>query len=360
MAAVTIRGLTKHYGENCVVDNLDLDIAEGEFVTLLGPSGCGKTTTLRCVAGLEKPDAGDITINGKQVVSGSGARFVPPEKRDAGMVFQSYALWPHLSVQANVAYPLRMRGRKRKEVTESVRETLAMVGLDHLADRSVGALSGGQQQRVALARAIVGRPALLLFDEPLSNLDAKMRAAMRAELRAMRERVATTSLYVTHDQLEALTLADRIVVMRQGAIHQIGTPEKIYAEPANRFVADFVGFENILNGLVVEVNSEATVVKVDGFPAGILARSATTRTHRAGDTVALAIRANSISLATGDDEGIPAVVTTVSYLGDQAEYQVRVGGHDLTVRMPVPIRWSPGDAVHVVLAPLSPLVVEED
>ncbi|MDF3337115.1 ABC transporter ATP-binding protein [Mycolicibacterium septicum] len=360
MAAVTIRGLTKQYGDTTVVDSFDLDIAEGEFVTLLGPSGCGKTTTLRCVAGLEKPDEGEISIDGRVVVSAASNRFVPPEKRGAGMVFQSYALWPHLTVRANVGYPLRMRHHKRAQIAEAVQESLAMVGLAHLADRSVSALSGGQQQRVALARALVANPSLLLFDEPLSNLDAKMRAAMRAELRAMRDRVGTTSLYVTHDQLEALTLSDRIVVMRHGAIHQIGTPEQIYADPVDRFVADFVGFDNFLTGTVVEINGDTTVVKVEGFPSALLARSSVAAEYGPGETVTLALRANSIDVESPASDGIPADIAQVSYLGEQVEYQIRIGSHSLISRVPVPIRWAQSDRVAVVLAPRTPLVVKEN
>ncbi|TWP50448.1 ABC transporter ATP-binding protein [Lentzea tibetensis] len=368
MAAVTIRGLTKRYGDNTVVEGLDLDIADGEFLTLLGPSGCGKTTTLRCVAGLEKPDAGEISIDGRVVVS--GRTFVPPEKRDAGMVFQSYALWPHMTVRSNVAYPLKMRRRPRAEITSAVLEALEMVGLDHLADRSVGALSGGQQQRVALARALVARPSLLLFDEPLSNLDAKLRASMRTELHAMHERVGTTSIYVTHDQIEALTLSDRIVVMQHGAIHQIGTPEEIYADPVDRFVADFVGFENFLTGIVVDVDTWTSVVKVDGFPTALLARSSKHRTFDPGDDVTLALRANNVTLTdfnaasaatstSAGTDGIPATVTGVAYLGDQVEYQVKVGAHTLKSRMSSPVRWAEGDQVAVVLQQDSLLVVKE-
>ncbi|GGM67356.1 ABC transporter ATP-binding protein [Dactylosporangium sucinum] len=364
MAAVTIRGLTKRYGDVTVVDELDLDVAEGEFLTLLGPSGCGKTTTLRCVAGLERPDGGEIRIGGRVIVSSAGGQFVPPEKRDAGMVFQSYALWPHMTVHNNVAYPLRMRRRSKAEIPGLVRAALAMVGLDHLAGRSVSALSGGQQQRVALARALVAQPSLLLFDEPLSNLDAKLRTTMRTELHALHKRVGTTSIYVTHDQIEALTLSDRIVVMHEGKIHQVGTPEEIYTHPADRFVADFIGFENFLTATVVDTSGAAAVVQADGFPSVLVARGGSAA-HRAGDRVTLTVRANTITLlapADGPAHAIPAEVTAVAYLGDQVEYLLAVGPHALKVRMATPTgqalpRWKEGDRVVAVIQQEALLVV---
>jgi len=365
MAAVTIRGLTKRYGDVTVVDELDLDIADGEFLTLLGPSGCGKTTTLRCVAGLERPDSGEIRIGRRVMVSAAGGQFVPPEKRDAGMVFQSYALWPHMTVRGNVAYPLRMRRRPRSQIPGLVHEALSMVGLDHLADRSVSALSGGQQQRVALARALVARPSLLLFDEPLSNLDAKLRTSMRAELHSLHKRVGTTSIYVTHDQIEALTLSDRIVVMHDGRIHQVGTPEEIYAQPADQFVADFIGFENFVCATVVDTADGSIVVQVDGFPNVLVARGGSGARPRNGDRVTLAVRANTITLlppANGPTHGIPAEVVAVAYLGDQVEYLLDAGPHALKVRMATPTghappRWSEGDRVTAVMQRESLIVV---
>jgi iron(III) transport system ATP-binding protein len=363
MAAVTIRGLTKRYGDTTVVDHLHLDIADGEFLTLLGPSGCGKTTTLRCVAGLERPDAGEIGIGGRTVVSATPRRFVPPERRDAGMVFQSYALWPHMTVRGNVAYPLRMRRRPRAEIPRRVHEALDMVGLDHLADRSVSVLSGGQQQRVALARALVARPSLLLFDEPLSNLDAKLRGSMRTELHELHRRVGTTSIYVTHDQVEALTLSDRIAVMHDGRIHQVGTPEQIYARPADRFVADFVGFENFLPATVVNATGDTVVVQVDGFPSALVARAGAA--YRAGDGVTLAVRANTITPMPPADapaHAVPAEVSAVAYLGDQMEYLLTAGPHALKVRTAAPTgqmspRWTDGDRVAAVMRQEALLVV---
>ncbi|MER7793005.1 ABC transporter ATP-binding protein [Streptomyces sp. NPDC097640] len=359
MAAVSIRGLTKRYGDHTVVDGLDLDIADGEFLTLLGPSGCGKTTTLRCLAGLEKPDAGEIRIDGRVVVDSRGT-FVPPEKRDLGMVFQSYALWPHMNVHANVAYPLRMRRTPRAQIAERVTEALRTVGLEKLAHRPVGALSGGQQQRVALARALVARPGLVLFDEPLSNLDARLRATMREQLQLLRQTVPATSVYVTHDQVEALTLADRIVVMHDGRVQQTGTPEQIYSDPANRFVADFVGFENLLPATVLGSTDQALLVELDGFPEPLPARP-TGPAPAVGEPVTVAARANCFLLADADGtSGISARVLTATYLGDQAEYVLRVHAHTLRVRTPAPVRARAGREVTLIAQPGALLALADE
>ncbi|WP_223646155.1 ABC transporter ATP-binding protein [Corallococcus sp. EGB] len=246
MAAIVLEGLVKAYGATPVVRGLSLQVEQGEFVSLLGPSGCGKTTTLRMLAGLEHPDAGVIRL-ADEVVAGPGVR-VPPEKRGLGMVFQSYAIWPHRSVEANVAYPLVLRKVPRHEVATRVREALRWVRLEAYAARMPHELSGGQLQRVALARALVAGPRVLLLDEPLSNLDAALREELRAEIAALRARLGTTLVFVTHDQGEALALSDRIAVMNRGVIEQVDTPERLYREPATPFVAGFVGGANVLRG----------------------------------------------------------------------------------------------------------------
>ena len=244
---IRIRNLEKIFESNRgpvrAVNGIDLDVNEGEFMVLLGPSGCGKTTTLRCVAGLERPDAGSIEIDGKIVDSPDGGQFAPPEARDIGMVFQSYAVWPHLNVYQNVVLPLTEGKRRipRKDVRERAMEALRLVQLEGLEDRPVTDLSGGQQQRVAVARAVVTHPKVLLMDEPLSNLDARLRDQMRDELQRITETINVTSLYVTHDQSEALSLGDKVCVMNQGEILQIGSPKQVYSEPPNLFVAQFVG-----------------------------------------------------------------------------------------------------------------------
>ena len=247
---IEVADLVVRYGDVTAVDSIGFDIAPGELVTLLGPSGCGKTTTLRAVAGLETPSGGIIRLNGDSVYSASERRNVPAEKRGVSMVFQSYAIWPHMTVFDNVAYGLRVRRLPQAEVRQNVERVLGLVQMQGFADRPASKLSGGQQQRVAVARAIAFSPSVVLFDEPLSNLDAKLRAEMRVELRELQRRLDITSLYVTHDQEEALAISDRVIVMNGGRIEQIGTPEDIYNRPHSRFVADFVGSANLIAGKV--------------------------------------------------------------------------------------------------------------
>ena len=233
------------------MNGISFSVPRGKLFTLLGPSGCGKSTTLRCIAGLEKPEQGCVTVNGRTHVDAAANIFVAPDKRGIGMVFQSYAIWPHMSVYQNVAYALEVKKTPRGEIRPRVMATLDLVGLAAFADRPAPKLSGGQQQRVALARAVVGRPSLLLFDEPLSNLDAKLRERMRHEIRELQQRLEITTVYVTHDQAEALAISDTIAVMEGGKILAVGTPREIYGAPGNRFVADFIGMTNIVRGSAV-------------------------------------------------------------------------------------------------------------
>ncbi|MBV8925773.1 MAG: ABC transporter ATP-binding protein [Bradyrhizobium sp.] len=251
MSNVVLEKVSRTFGEFAAVSGVDLRVNEGEFVTLLGPSGCGKTTTLRMVAGLEQNTGGRISIGGRVVSDAARDLFVPAEHRALGMVFQSYAIWPHMSVFDNVAYPLRVRRVGRSDMRRRVLEALQLVEMADYADRPAPALSGGQQQRVAIARALVFEPALLLLDEPLSNLDARLRAQMGSEFRALQKRLGITSLYVTHDQEEAMALSDRVVVMQAGRVLQIGAPEDIYQRPASRDVANFFGSPNLLPATVV-------------------------------------------------------------------------------------------------------------
>src|SRR5262245_9112239 len=245
---IEVKDLHIHYGEVPAVRGVSFDVAPGEQLTLLGPSGCGKTTTLRAIAGLEQPTAGEIRIGGAPVYSSASRVNIPAEKRGLSMVFQSYAIWPHMTVFENVAYGLRVRRESKEQIAEKVERALGMVQMGAYAQRGASQLSGGQQQRVALARAFVFQPSVLLFDEPLSNLDAKLRADMRIELRELQHRLGITSVYVTHDLEEALAMSDRIVVMRDGLIAQIGPPSDIYNLPRNAFVADFVGSANLVHG----------------------------------------------------------------------------------------------------------------
>src|SRR5437867_1917113 len=235
--------------------DVSFEVPRGKLFTLLGPSGCGKTTTLRSIAGLEKPISGEIAIDGRVVYSSSKGIFVAPNKRNFGMVFQSYAIWPHMNVFQNVAFPLEVRRLSRKEIRERVERVLTAVQLDHLVNREATKLSGGQQQRLALARALVMEPQLLLLDEPLSNLDAKLRDAMRTELKRLQRELSLTTVYVTHDQSEALALSHEIAVMNEGRIIQVGTPRQIYEQPHDKFVADFVGTTNFIGGTVTSVEA---------------------------------------------------------------------------------------------------------
>src|SRR6201996_2702603 len=291
MARVEIKGLSKSYGEHEVLRDLSIEVGDGEFLTLLGPSGCGKTTTLRCVAGLERADGGEIRIGGTVVASAPGRVFVPPNRRDIGMVFQSYALWPHMTVAGNVAYPLRMRRKAGGDIGRQVAGILETVGMAAYAQRQVTDLSGGQQQRVALARAMVARPGLLLFDEPLSNLDAKLRRDMRREIRAAHDASGGSSIYVTHDQEEAITLSDRVVVLRTGVVQQVGTPRDIYEHPANTFVADFVGYDNILAGTVAGTSGRGCAVTLAeaGDAAPVWAANGPVKAVTAGGSAFIAV-----------------------------------------------------------------------
>jgi iron(III) transport system ATP-binding protein len=317
-------------GQVEALKKIDLDVGEGEFCVLLGPSGCGKTTTLRCVAGLERPDEGEIDIAGRLVNSSSRKVHVPTEKRDIGMVFQSYAIWPHMSVFQNVAFPLT-QGQKRfskSVVAEKVRNALKRVQLDGLDDRPATDLSGGQQQRVAMARAMVTEPKILLMDEPLSNLDARLREQMRVELKKITKAIGVTTLYVTHDQAEALSLGDRVCVMNRGEILQIASPSYVYARPVNLFVAQFVGEMNFVKGAVTgpgQVESPIGKFSVS-VPAGV----------NVGAAVTLAIRPEHVNLHAAARTAADAVhgkVTSKNYLGDAALLEVEVNGISLIAKL---------------------------
>jgi iron(III) transport system ATP-binding protein len=328
VAAIQVRNLTKIFegGSAAAVDNISFDLPDGQVLTLLGPSGCGKTTTLRMLAGLEVPTSGEIALGDTLVTSSERNLFVPPEKRDAGMVFQSYAIWPHMTVFENVAYPLTIRNQKKDEIRQRVSEVLALLGLEGYATRSATRLSGGQQQRVAIARALVGRPALLLLDEPLSNLDAKLRAHMRVELLQLQKHLKFTTVYVTHDQAEALVLSDRILVMNQGLIQQAGSPRDIFTRPANRFVAEFVGFANFVPGKVVEVSGTAHLVQIGA--EGPLIRATQGRAVSAGQDVLVSARPGALRLSPLDvsngtaQRDLQGKVLSAAYLGDYVEYHV--------------------------------------
>lgn len=261
MVSIEAKNLTKKFGDLIAVNNVSFSVQSGEMLALLGPSACGKTTTLRCISGLETPDMGEIRIGDRLMASHDVS--VPPQKRNVGMVFQSYAVWPHMTVYENVAYGLKLKKLAKNEINEKVEKALNTVGLIEVKNRLATKLSGGQQQRVAVARSIATEPKALLFDEPLSNLDAKLREHMRFELRALQKRLGITSIYVTHSQSEALAIADRIAIMNYGKIIQIGTPQELYFEPINRFVSEFVGLANFFSGKLVETDEKFSVIQTD-------------------------------------------------------------------------------------------------
>jgi iron(III) transport system ATP-binding protein len=311
------------------VDGVSFAVPAGEIVVLLGPSGCGKTTTLRCVAGLEHPTDGEISIAGRVVSAPARGIMVPPRARDLGMVFQSYAVWPHMTVRQNVVYPLKQRRIPRSEATRQVDEVLQLVGLSEYADRPVVALSGGQMQRVALARSIVYRPQLLLLDEPLSNLDAKLRLRLRDDLRIILKQTGMTALYVTHDQAEAVVLGDRIGVMRDGKLLQIGTPDQIYNRPADLFVANFTGATNELTGTLIERNGEFGTVD---FGDGRRGEAALLHALNPGDKVRIALRPENIGIGRVDGGNLfPARVLDRRYQGTQTVYDIDLLGKRLEV-----------------------------
>lgn len=318
--------------------DVTFEVPQGKLFTLLGPSGCGKTTTLRSIAGLEKPVAGDIEVGGVPVYSSSRGVFVPPSKRNFGMVFQSYAIWPHMNVFENAAFPLRVGGKRfaRQALADKVMGVLAAVGLDHLASREATKLSGGQQQRLALARALVMEPQLLLLDEPLSNLDAKLREKMRFELKRIQDLLALTTVYVTHDQGEALALSHQIAVMSEGRIVQIGSPRDIYERPATKFVADFIGSTNFLDGRILAREARSGFWRAS-TPLGDFV-VASDQTFREGDTIALSIRPEDVEISSSAPPAgeianvVRGIVDQSVFLGDVVDLKIRVGDHCFQVR----------------------------
>src|ERR1700709_173976 len=326
-ATLDVKDLRKQFAVGRpAIDGVSFAVPAGEIVVLLGPSGCGKTTTLRCVAGLEHPTGGEIGIAGRVVSSPGRGILVPPRQRDLGMVFQSYAVWPHMTVRQNVVYPLKHRKLSRADARKKVDEALALVGLSEYADRPVVALSGGQMQRVALARSIVYRPQLLLLAEPLSNLDAKLRLRLRDDLRIILKQTGMTALYVTHDQAEAVVLGDRIGVMRDGKLLQMDTPDQIYNRPADLFVANFTGATNELTGTMLECNGKFGVVD---FGDGRRGEAALLHTLELGDKVRIAVRPENIRIGGNGANAFPARVTDRRYQGTQTVYDVELFGKRL-------------------------------
>ncbi len=346
---ITLRGVRKEFGSMVAVEDLDLDVRPGEFLTLLGPSGCGKTTTLNMIAGFLTPDRGSIVLDGQDVGG------LPPDRRDTAMVFQQYALFPHLTVGQNVAYGLRMRRCPKAEIRTRVADALHRVGLAGREDRLPLQLSGGQQQRVALARAIVVRPKVLLFDEPLSNLDLKLREQLRLEIKHLQRELGVTSVFVTHDQTEALVMSDRIAVMRDGHIEQLDTPERIYRDPANAFVAGFIGQSNLVPGVCVTANGHECTVRLSTSDVVTARHTGVAE----GAAVQVLLRPEALRLGPSEMEGL---VTEVVNEGNLATVVLDVAG-GLRVAVPDPgasALPSPGDKAGVVIPPGAALALPAD
>ncbi len=353
MAFIEIRNLFKRFKKVVAVNHIHLEVNEGEMLTLLGPSGCGKTTTLRCIAGLERPEEGDILIDGKPMLSQG---FVQPSKRGIGMVFQNYAVWPHMKVLQNVGYGLKLQKIPRPQIREMARQVLELVGLKGLEDRYPSQLSGGQQQRVALARALVRNPKVLLLDEPLSNLDAKLREKMRFEIKSLVKRMGITSVYVTHDQAEAMVISDRIAVMDSGNVAQLGTAEEIYKKPANRFVADFIGTMNFIPGEVVQVLEDSGAVYVQAeFKEKILCQTDRLDATTLGKTVYVSIRPEDVEVLTqptpGRENLLKGTIVHKAYLGNFLYFFVSVNETMIRVQVPHHLPQEEGQELFLSLNP---------
>lgn len=350
MKTLRVQNLVRKFGQHVVVDNVSFSVRAGEFLTLLGPSGCGKTSLLRCIAGLDRPAAGRIDLGDVSLTDADRGLFLPPERRGMGMVFQSYAIWPHMNVFENVAFPLREARVDAKELRARVMDVLSTVGLSHLHDRGAPLLSGGQQQRVALARALVSKPDVLLLDEPLSNLDAKLRDEMRHELREMQAKLGITSILVTHDHDEALTLSDRVLIIRDGRIEQQGDPRELYEQPQSAFVMDFLGDVNQISTAVVERGGRMYAAAVgSSHPFEIELQPG--HKLKTGDKATLAFRPTDVGLVKADADAGHAVVDAVIYKGNRLEYIMALGTTRLRVVSPLNTGISTGEWVRLSYDP---------
>lgn len=339
------------------VNDLNLNIKDGEMVCFLGPSGCGKTTTLRMVAGFEIPTSGEIKIEGRDVTN------IPVNKRGIGFVFQNYALFPHLSVAKNIGYGLENKGMDKNEIKKKVNEALELVGLPNIAERYPTELSGGEQQRVALARVLVMEPSLLLMDEPLSNLDAKLRIHMRTEIRHLQQKLGITALYVTHDQAEALTVADKIVVMSKGVVEQVGSPKDIYYNPSCAFVADFIGQANVIRLKLKSISSDTVTAElIKGVEVTARKGQGFKDDAKPGDDAILIARPENIAVKGPDAEGIKAKVLSSIFVGSLTEYELAIGDENIMINASVPAKidipiYNEGDEVRIVLDKAATLFV---
>jgi len=353
MAFIEIQNLFKRFKKVVAVNHIQLEVNKGEMLTLLGPSGCGKTTTLRCIAGLEIPEEGDIIIDGKPMLSQG---FVQPSKRGIGMVFQNYAVWPHMKVFNNVVYGLKIQRMSKQRIQEKARQVLGLVGLDGLEDRYPSQLSGGQQQRVALARALVRNPKVLLLDEPLSNLDAKLREKMRFEIKSLVRRMGITSVYVTHDQAEAMVISDRIAVMDSGNVVQIGTAQEIYKKPANKFVADFIGTMNFMSGEIVQVlqDTDSVYVRTE-FSEKMLCKTPGITATTPGKKVYASIRPEDVEVFAEPPQArenlFKGTITHKAYLGNLLYFFVSINGTMIRVQVQHHVPQEEGQELYLFLNP---------
>ena len=352
MSTLKIKNLTKRFDEVVAVDDLSLEVPEGEFLTLLGPSGCGKTTTLRAIAGFHHPDTGEIWFGDRLMNN------VPPNRRNTAMCFQSYALFPHMNVWDNVSFGLKMRKIPAAQQKTRIRDALAMVGLEGLERRKPGQLSGGQQQRVALARAIVTEPDILLFDEPLSNLDAKLRVQVRVEIREMQKRLGITSIYVTHDQDEALAISDRIVIMNRGRIEQLGDPHAIYLRPQTSFVAGFIGLANIFKGRAVSRDGERCTVET---PVGTLSLLDRDRRLEPGSTASVSWRPEDMRpYRPGAANRVQATVLYSVFMGSITDLFIDVNGKRLRAQTDNTTHFKDGDSIELSIDEAAIRILEPD
>lgn len=338
MSTISLHGISKHFGKVIAVDDVDLKVNDGEFMTILGPSGSGKTTILSMIAGFETPTKGDIKINDENITN------FPPHRRDVGLVFQSYALFPHLSVFNNIAFPLKVRKYPKEKIKESVERVLKLVRLEEFGDRKPSELSGGQQQRVALARAFVFEPSILLLDEPMAALDRKLRQEVQVEIKNLQRSLGITTITVTHDQEEALTMSDRMLILNDGKIEQIGTPENIYSQPTSRFVASFLGTANFFDGIIEEKNDDM-YLKVDEQSKIKLKDRRETIQNNNGS---LLVRPEQIKLLAPDSEkGFQGKISSVIYLGDEYRYHIEsnLGDNIIVTEVGTELRWNPGENV---------------
>jgi iron(III) transport system ATP-binding protein len=341
MPEITVKSLVKTFGDQRALDQVEFTVKDGELFTLLGPSGCGKSTTLMSIAGFQQPEEGRIGVGDETVFDAERRIALPAERRNLGIVFQSYAVWPHMTVYENLAFPLKVRRLKRSEIRTRIAETLELVEMTPYEKRYPHELSGGQQQRVALARALVYSPSVLLLDEPFSNLDAKLRIRARSWVKDLQHKLGLTTIFVTHDQDEALSMSDRVAVMSAGEIQQIGTPEDVYRRPANRFVAEFVGRVNLIEGVVADVDGSGAVLDVDGSDYRLNVPSATGT--RLSERVTVVVRPEAVTLLGADDASVngmntwEASVHSAAFLGDHYEYELEAGSLHLIAQTSRPV-----------------------